>query len=425
MYNFKGIRMSPEQWSQKLFGDPNHKSEMQSIIDKLQSQQTLENLITDFYSKALLNTQNETDESQKEEPFQDDQITKNKLNQLFVQVKDDFEFISSIIFEKKNITPTKTQLRHLSDSSDSTPPRSILKDDSSNQVSDSDDDESAYNDHLEDDEDFDCISNSTESKTKAKIADQEQTKIVWSLLIECIKRTCQILASHIEYSAGMSLLMSSSMINNASLGGNTGPNNSFRNGYKNQYQNSIKFQINDSENDSFSTKHSSFMLNSDLMNKKNNSAILSSPALGHVSPGMTEQKYQHKNGYQVKQKYPANANNQINMNQQYMFNVSSQPFFPSSNNYNNNNNANNLYNVANLHLLNNNNNNNNPSLPQMGQFANEANSFFYDQNNNSNNGSFEACTQFHQTGVNFDRELQVSLFFVVFFIYKKDWKCLI
>ena len=43
--------MSPEQWSQKLYGDSNHKSKMQSIIDKLHSQQTLKKLIDDFFRK--------------------------------------------------------------------------------------------------------------------------------------------------------------------------------------------------------------------------------------------------------------------------------------------------------------------------------------------------------------------------------------
>ena len=36
-----GIYMSPEQWSQKLYGDSNHKSKMQSIIDKIPSKHTL------------------------------------------------------------------------------------------------------------------------------------------------------------------------------------------------------------------------------------------------------------------------------------------------------------------------------------------------------------------------------------------------
>lgn len=146
--------------------------------------------------------------------------------------------------------------------------------------------------------------------------------------------------------------------------------------------------MNDLEVESFSTKNSNFMLNPDLINNinnKNNGTILS-PVIGHVSPNMTDSKYQHKNGYHTNQKYPA-SNNQ--MNSQYMFNIASQPFFPAAN-------ANNLYNVASLQLL-------NPSLPHIGPFANETNSFFYDKNNNTN----ESFQGFHQAGNNFDREFQV------------------
>lgn len=32
-----GLRISPEQWSSMLYGDYNHKSQMQSIIDRLQA----------------------------------------------------------------------------------------------------------------------------------------------------------------------------------------------------------------------------------------------------------------------------------------------------------------------------------------------------------------------------------------------------
>jgi hypothetical protein len=46
-----GIYMSPEQWSQKLYGDSNHKSKMQSIIDKIHSKQTLKKSIQDFFKK--------------------------------------------------------------------------------------------------------------------------------------------------------------------------------------------------------------------------------------------------------------------------------------------------------------------------------------------------------------------------------------
>ena len=35
-----GLRIVPEQWSSLLYGDGSHKSEMQSIIDKLQTPQS-------------------------------------------------------------------------------------------------------------------------------------------------------------------------------------------------------------------------------------------------------------------------------------------------------------------------------------------------------------------------------------------------
>lgn len=35
-----GLRIAPDQWSSLLYGDTNHKSHMQSIIDKVCSQET-------------------------------------------------------------------------------------------------------------------------------------------------------------------------------------------------------------------------------------------------------------------------------------------------------------------------------------------------------------------------------------------------
>ena len=35
-----GLRIAPDQWSSLLYGDPVHKSHMQSIIDKLQTPQS-------------------------------------------------------------------------------------------------------------------------------------------------------------------------------------------------------------------------------------------------------------------------------------------------------------------------------------------------------------------------------------------------
>ena len=94
-----GIRMSPEQWSHKLFGDATHKSEMQSIIDTLQSELTLEKLTTDFYEK-ISNT------------FACDRMDSavlNKINQIVIEVKADFEHFASINFEKKQ--PPKSSIK--------------------------------------------------------------------------------------------------------------------------------------------------------------------------------------------------------------------------------------------------------------------------------------------------------------------------
>lgn len=99
-----GIRMSPEQWSQKLFGDANHKSDMQSIIDTLQSQQTLDSLISDFFYKVMNKKPSEDSPFQSyypslNEAFMDQQDgmgSINKLNMLFLAIKDDFDFFTTI-----------------------------------------------------------------------------------------------------------------------------------------------------------------------------------------------------------------------------------------------------------------------------------------------------------------------------------------
>jgi hypothetical protein len=87
-----GIRMPPEQWfvkklfsafrlnfnanctccknlprSHKLFGDSNHKSDMQSIIDTLQAQQTLRKVTDDMYTK-LKSMLEEMDQAMKQNP---------------------------------------------------------------------------------------------------------------------------------------------------------------------------------------------------------------------------------------------------------------------------------------------------------------------------------------------------------------------
>lgn len=43
-----GLRISPEQWSSVLYGDSDHKSHMQSIIDKLQTPQSFSQSIVEL-----------------------------------------------------------------------------------------------------------------------------------------------------------------------------------------------------------------------------------------------------------------------------------------------------------------------------------------------------------------------------------------
>lgn len=58
----------------------------------------------------------------------------------------------------------------------------------------------------EEDDDFDSLSNSSDARSKSKLLEQDQTKIVWSLLIECMERMLKILAAHIEYTSTIALL---------------------------------------------------------------------------------------------------------------------------------------------------------------------------------------------------------------------------
>jgi hypothetical protein len=41
-----GLRIAPDQWSSLLYGDTNHKSHMQSIIDKVRISAVLADLVT-------------------------------------------------------------------------------------------------------------------------------------------------------------------------------------------------------------------------------------------------------------------------------------------------------------------------------------------------------------------------------------------
>ncbi len=48
MFVCKGLRISPEQWSSLLYGDTQHKSSMQSIIDKLSTPASFAQAIQEF-----------------------------------------------------------------------------------------------------------------------------------------------------------------------------------------------------------------------------------------------------------------------------------------------------------------------------------------------------------------------------------------
>jgi len=234
-----GIRMSPEQWSQKLFGDSNHKSEMQSIIDKLQSQQTLEKLINDFYDKLTSTSSNCLS------TFSTLNNNNNGLDSLFVQIKCDFEYFAMINFEKK-VAANPSQSSSTNDSFST-----IGNINNSNKRGDigsggesltSEDDESSFADH-----DFTNLYDFDDFKTKLQQQQQnqlqlqqqqqhqqqqqqqqqlEQTKIVWTLLVDCMKRCVKILSCHIDYTHKMMSIIISNNSNNTRLNNNNSSNNS-------------------------------------------------------------------------------------------------------------------------------------------------------------------------------------------------------
>ncbi|CAF1040763.1 unnamed protein product, partial [Brachionus calyciflorus] len=171
-----GIRMSPEQWSQKLFGDSTHKSEMQSIIDKIQSQQTLDKLIQDFYDKVQVGSQSVY--ANQAEPL---------INSLFLAVKVDLEYFDSINFEKKIIFPNEKITRNSIES-----PNNIG---SGGESLSSEDDDFSFDDLMTD---FEM------NESYQKFMALPQAKITWSLLTDCMKRTVRILTTHLDYTSKMS-----------------------------------------------------------------------------------------------------------------------------------------------------------------------------------------------------------------------------
>jgi hypothetical protein len=218
-----GIRMSPEQWSQKLFGDAQHKSEMQSIIDTLQSQLTIERLVQDFYDKlsstaAALNS-----------PHVPHELLES-INAVFMGARVDFDFFASVNFEKRQPQSSPDgmlkKVGSLSTVSDGN-----LNGDSMNNFmgsgGESLESEDSFDHHDfmfdENDElDFETRSNNDSLDGKyrgvrkssllllgngqARLGahlQPEQAKIVWSLLKESMSRAVSILNAHVEYSTRM------------------------------------------------------------------------------------------------------------------------------------------------------------------------------------------------------------------------------
>ncbi|RNA29754.1 hypothetical protein BpHYR1_047167 [Brachionus plicatilis] len=191
-----GIRMSPEQWSQKLFGDSTHKSEMQSIIDKLQSQQTIEKLIQDFFEKIQNGSQSSF--GHQLEPH---------LNSLFMGAFADFSYFASINFEKKILAlqekyKTKRSSMSLAESA------SNIGSGGESMISEEDSDDFNFNDLC----DFEPNDSFVELKQTP------QTKIVWSLLIDCLKRMTKILTIHLEYSSRLMSIIMSNQAKNQAIG---------------------------------------------------------------------------------------------------------------------------------------------------------------------------------------------------------------
>ena len=204
--------MSPEQWSQKLYGDSTHKSEMQSIIDKLQSQQTLEKLLQDFYDK--LSSTN----SYVNIPNQFNLAGVQQINKIFVEARPDFDYFVSINFEKKQVNTSNSSdhKRHsiISSSNQTNETNNNLGSGGESLASE---DESSFdnfdsiNINFMDDDDFDFnymsnkpkLNKTSTSNSSASQHQAEQTKIVWSLLNESLKKAIKLLSCHLDYSSKM------------------------------------------------------------------------------------------------------------------------------------------------------------------------------------------------------------------------------
>ena len=247
-------------WSQKLFGDASHKSEMQSIIDKLQSQQTLDKLVKLFYDKltAMLATFQQQQQQQQHNNTQQYYwyCFAIEMSRMFGEVRGDFDYVASLHAEatatsSANVAKSLAAAAAASSSSSSssrmchalrTP--SAATDGGGSDGCDLLLDANANDDDDDADDDFDDLSDDDVSsplaaKLKqqhhqqqqqrhhmrlAKQAQQQQLlqqqqqqqqqqsppiKVVWSLLIDCLRRCIRILSAHVEFSSRLNAITTS------------------------------------------------------------------------------------------------------------------------------------------------------------------------------------------------------------------------
>lgn len=230
-----GIRMSPEQWSQKLYGDDTHKSDCQSIIDKLQSEQTLEKLVDDLYEKLSSGNGSGSGNGFVVSPQTSLRFqvhTFNAIGALFVDARADFDFFLSVNFEPKASNQSPASVKSAT--------KRIGPSDSfiSSIVGDEDDLELiAYDsitgdpltnfsfitdnnlDDLDNLDDHLSSNSNSNNSSKSKQKQQQQqipqpTKIVWSLLLEALQKALRLLVIYMEYHTRLIQLIMANNANN-------------------------------------------------------------------------------------------------------------------------------------------------------------------------------------------------------------------
>lgn len=217
-----GIRLTPEQWSQKFYGDSAHKSEMQSIIDKLQSQQTLEKLIGDVYEK--LDQLKGVDMG----------ITSNSdagsLVNMFIKLKPEFEVMAAVNFEKRasvsskgNEEPSNKSVKSNDKTKSTNSDAENFDEDISYEDMDGDEEnrvEYSFEDFDDEDEsghaatsrqeheNGDLDENELKLQNKSQRSIDQEVKISWQMVIDSLRRMFKILSVYFEFAAKMSAILS-------------------------------------------------------------------------------------------------------------------------------------------------------------------------------------------------------------------------